>query len=100
MKYSILSPAEDEFKEAVYYYNSQSEGLGFEFALEIEKTLERIVQHPDAWNPISENTRQCRCKRFPYGIIYCTKTDEIVIVAIMHLHKEPFVWQDRLQSSP
>jgi len=96
MKYSILSPAETEFKEAVDYYNRQSEGLGFEFAFEIEKTLERIIQHPNAWNPLSKRTRQCRCKRFPYGIIYYTRPDEIIVVAIMHLHKKPFSWQDRL----
>jgi len=96
MNYIILSPAEDEFIESVHYYNSESEGLGFEFAAEVEKTLERIIKHPDAWNSISKNTRQCRCKRFPFAIIYQIKSDEIVIVAIMHLNREPTYWKNRV----
>ncbi|MDH5721614.1 MAG: hypothetical protein OEZ13_13490 [Spirochaetia bacterium] len=74
MNLIILSPAEKEFKSAVDYYNSESEGLGFEFALEFERTIERIVQFPDAWPEISNNTRRTRCKRFPYrGIPYTTQ---------------------------
>ncbi len=43
--------AELEFAEAVEYYNQESEGLGFKFAAEVKRTLERIVQFPKAWMP-------------------------------------------------
>ncbi len=49
MKYLILSQAELELKEAVIFYNNERSGLGFEFALEVEKTIERIIKHPHAW---------------------------------------------------
>lgn len=45
----FLPPAKGEFTEAISYYNDQSEGLGYEFAAEVKRTLERIVQYPDAW---------------------------------------------------
>jgi len=35
MKISFLKIAQIEFEEAVDYYNHQSEGLGFDFALEV-----------------------------------------------------------------
>ena len=76
----FLEPAENELKEAISYYNEQNEGLGFEFALEVQKTIERISQYPDAWTELSKRTRRCRCNRFPYGIIYYLKDDLLVKV--------------------
>lgn len=95
MKVEIISAAEEELKDSVRYYNNESEGLGYEFALEIERTIERIVQYPEAWVEISNNIRRCRCKRFPYGVIYQREDDLILIIAVMHLHRKPDSWKDR-----
>ena len=48
MTIEFLPPARAELREAIAYYNTQSEGLGYEFAAEVKRTLERIVQYPDA----------------------------------------------------
>jgi len=96
MKIVFLSPAKDEFAEAVSFYNSQSEGLGYDFAAEVKKTLERIVQYPNAWSKLSERTRRCRTNRFPYGIIYQRREDTLLIVAVMHLSRSPKTWKSRL----
>jgi len=63
----FLSPAEQEFQEAIDFYNTQSEGLGFDFAAEVRRTIERILQYPNAWSPISTRTRRCRTNRFPWN---------------------------------
>lgn len=34
--------------------------------------------------------------RFPYGVIYATDPEEIVILAIAHMHRRPGYWRDRL----
>ena len=96
MKIEFLSIAEIELKEAINYYNEQSEGLGFEFALEIEKTIERIIQFPEAWTRLSKRTRRCRCKRFPYGVIYQSTGKLILIIAIMNLRRKPDSWKNRI----
>jgi hypothetical protein len=57
MNVHLLDPAEAELLEAIACYNSQSEGLGFEFAAEVKRTIERIVQYPNAWAPLSKRTR-------------------------------------------
>ena len=49
MEIKFLAPAENEFLDAISYYNMQSEGLGYEFAAEVKKTIERIIQYPEAW---------------------------------------------------
>jgi hypothetical protein len=69
MKIEFLNPATIEFTAAISYYNEQSEGLGFEFAAEVNRTMERILQYPEAWPKLSKRTRRCRTNRFPYGLI-------------------------------
>ena len=96
MQLEFLKVAEIEFNEAIEYYNQQSEGLGFEFAGEVKKTLERIIQFPEAWKKLSDRSRRCRTNRFPFGIIYQIRSDKIVILAVMHMHRHPESWRGRL----
>lgn len=97
MNIKFLAPAEDELLEAVTYYNMQSEGLGYEFAAEVKRTIERIIQYPEAWFPLSKRTHRCRTNRFPYGVIYQVKNKIILIVAVMHLSRHPQAWQGRVK---
>jgi len=100
MQVTFLAPARSEFREAVTFYNRQRGGLGLEFADEVKRTVERIIQYPEAWSLISERTRRCRVNRFPFGVIYQIRDDVLLIVAVMQLHREPNSWRDRLQESP
>jgi plasmid stabilization system protein ParE len=98
MRYRFLAPARDELEEAVEFYNLRREHLGDEFTDEVEHAVARILAHPRAWPEISPRTRRCRTRRFPYGVIYQIRSDEILIVAIMHLRRKPFYWKNRLRS--
>lgn len=98
MKIDFLASATAEFKDAIAHYNLQSEGLGFEFAAEVKRTLERIVQYPEAWSPLSKRTRRCRTNRFPYGVIYQIRGEITLVVAIMHLSRDPRMWEYRLKN--
>ncbi len=70
MDVEFLDPAETELIEAVTHYNGESEGLGYEFAAEVNRTIGRILAHPNAWTPLSKRTRRCRTNRFPYAVLY------------------------------
>ncbi len=95
MKYSFHPAAEKELNDAVDYYNECQSGLGLEFAKGIYLTIQNIISFPDAWTPLSENTRRCLTNRFPYGVIYQTTKEEIFIIAVMQLNKEPAYWKGR-----
>ena len=99
MKVAFLPPAAAELMDAVAFYNQQSEGLGFQFAVEVQRTIDRIAEFPEAWPVLSERTRRCRMRRFPYGLIYHVRDETLLIVAVMHLHRHPDVWRDRLPSA-
>ena len=95
MNYHFHPEAEAELNDAVDYYNGCQDGLGLEFAKEVDRTIQNIRYFPHAWSPLSKNTRRCLTKRFPYGVIYQTKNDEIIIIAVMQLNKKPGYWKKR-----
>jgi predicted KAP-like P-loop ATPase len=51
MNIDFLEPAARELYEAIIFYDIQRQGLGQEFAKEVEDTIERIKQNPEAWCP-------------------------------------------------
>jgi ParE toxin of type II toxin-antitoxin system, parDE len=98
MKVSFLKPADDELHEAIAYYQIQRDGLGDEFLIEVLSALDRIKLFPQAWSPLSKRTRRCLIRRFPYGIVYSLREDEILVVAVAHLHRQPLYWENRLNN--
>jgi toxin ParE2 len=95
MRVRFLEPARQELSEASAYYNSELTGLGHAFLLEVLSAIERTRQYPNAWHPLTENTRRCQLKRFPYGLIYAADESEILIIAVANLHRRPLYWRDR-----
>ena len=96
MRIRFLEIAQIELDDAIAYYNYEAPGLGDAFLAEVLSALDRIGAHPEAWHPCSNRTRRCQTRRFPYGIIYQIKKDEILIVAIANLHRKPEYWKDRI----
>ena len=82
--------------EAVEYYERAAPGLGLEFLDEIERTVSRILLHPEAWTRVAEHHRRCRMRRFPYGLLYTLEHDVVIIAAVMNLRRHPDTWKKRL----
>jgi hypothetical protein len=96
VKARLVSTAEKELQEAIEYYEAAEQGLGAEFLDEVEAALARIEAHPLAWTPLSPRTRRCRTHRFPYGLFYQIRADEILVVSVMDLRREPKRWEEYL----
>jgi plasmid stabilization system protein ParE len=96
MRIRFLEIAQIELDEAIEYYNYETPGLGEEFLAEVLNALDRIGEFPEAWHPCSKRTRRCQTRRFPYGIIYQTRKEEILVIAIANLHRNPGYWKDRI----
>ena len=95
MKVRFLPPARRELKDAVQYYNAQRVRLGDEFRDEVWDTIQRIKKFPEAWHPLSASIRRCQMNWFPYGLIYIASDQEILIIAVAHLHRSPEYWRSR-----
>ena len=98
MNVEFLEPAAQEFYEAIVFYNIQQQGLGQEFTKEVQATIERIKQNPEAWTTVfsSKRARRCLTNRFPFGIIYQIRHDSILILAVWHQRRRPQIWQERI----
>lgn len=96
MKARFTSAAERELQEAVEFYEAVENGLGARFLDEVEAAVSRVIAHPMAWAPMSARTRRCRTSRFPYGLFYQIRRDEILIVSVMDLRRDPKRWEQLL----
>jgi len=95
MSYLFHPEAELELNIAVDYYEECKVNLGAEFAYEIQKTIQRILEFPTAWQKLDAEIRRCLTNRFPFGVIYYQKDDKIIILAIMQLKRKPNYWKER-----
>jgi len=96
MKYVFHPEAEAEFLAAIDYYEGCEPGLGYDFSIEVHSTIGNILSFPKAWPILEDDIRRCLTRRFPYGIVYSQDGDVIFILAVMHLHRDPDYWKDRL----
>jgi len=97
MKLIYLDAANSEFDDAISYYNKERDGLGFEFADEVKRTIERIENYPRAWTSLSKRARRCLVHRFPYSVIYEVRDDLLIIIAIHHNRRKPENWRNRFK---
>ena len=98
MNYSFHPAASQELNDAIDYYEECKSGLGLEFAKEVYTALHNILLYPHAWAELSQNTRRCLTNRFPYGIVYLVSKNEVVIIAIMQLNRQPEYWKERTKT--
>jgi plasmid stabilization system protein ParE len=99
MTYSFHPAAQVELDKAFLYYEGRQPGLGRRFDAAFEECLSRVLDNPKAWGVIDDGFRLCRLKKFPYGILYKIQDEGIVIVAVMHLHRRPGYWKDRVSDA-
>jgi len=78
------------------FYETAEAGLGGEFLAEVEVATRLIETFPLAWASLSPRTRRCRMHRFPFGLFYQVRSDEILIVSVMDLRRDPKRWEQYL----
>jgi hypothetical protein len=95
MNFSFHPEARDEFFDAIDYYEKCRAGLGYDFSIEVYSTIDRILVFPGAWPFVDSGIRRCITRRFPFGILYECRDENVLILAVMHLHRKPGYWKQR-----
>ena len=96
MRFIYHPDALTEYADAALYYEERLPGLGSDFTAEVDRAVARVLEAPDRWRCLEADVRRYLLARFPYGILYTVEEDYILIVAIMHLSREPGYWRHRI----
>ena len=93
------SEAEQELADAVSYYDCARAGLGDEFLAVVESRVSEATHDPASWPEISSGVRRIRIPRFPFDLIFAETAQGLVVLAVMHHHRRPGYWSDRIEDA-
>jgi toxin ParE1/3/4 len=92
---SIHETAEIELNDAADFYDMACPNLGSVFIDEVERTIGKISEFPDAAPVVRGQIRRKPVAKFPYSVIYSVHLDGIRILAVAHQKRRPFYWHGR-----
>jgi hypothetical protein len=100
----VLSPAIDEISQAALWYESQRQGLGWEFWSVIDEVFSQIESNPLRFGKSEFATerfdsRAAIVPRFKYVVHYLVDNQECQIVAVAHAARQPGYWLVRTKVS-
>ena len=87
--------AEEEMNQAAAWYEMQQKNLGKRFLAAVQDAINRIQLDPELYPIVEEDVRRCLTKIFPFGVLFRMTSGIIVIMAVMHLHRDPDYWKNR-----
>jgi toxin ParE1/3/4 len=99
MRYEFHPEALAEYEEAARYYAGCQEGLDLRFIASVEAAVRQVAAAPERWRLIEQDVRRCLTKVFPYAILYTIEPDYVLVIAVMHCHREPGYWRRRVVGS-
>jgi plasmid stabilization system protein ParE len=85
-----------DVQDAYSWYESNRRGLGSEFVLAVEASLEAIKRNPLQFPSVERKIRRALVQRFPYLIGYQILKDRILVLAVMHSKRDPSLLKDRI----
>jgi len=99
--FRVEAAAQTEFEEAAGWYETQRDGLGFEFIAEVDRVLMRIAhQEKFATAPIATVeggvVRREFVERFPYVVLFVETNELRRVIMIRRGSSDPARWRTRL----
>jgi toxin ParE1/3/4 len=96
MRYEFHPEALDEYDAAGHYYAQRQPGLDLRFIVNVEETIQRILEDPHRWRLFDEDVRRCLTRVFPYAVLYTIESGYVLIIAVAHCSREPGYWKHRI----
>lgn len=82
-------------EDAEDWYESRRQGLGGEFREAAGAAFGRLAQSPLAFPIVYRGLRRAIVARFPYLIYFVALPDRVLIVACLHMARNPRWLRDR-----
>lgn len=91
----VRRQAKADIRDAARWYERQRGGLGRAFVQQIDALLDRIRLNPMQHQIVHREVRRALPRRFPYGVFYRIDGSEVLVFAVVDLHRDPSIWRDR-----
>ena len=92
----VVQPQSDlDIQTAAVWYEDQQAGLSARFLDELGLVFRA---HPGESTPISTVGRtspSCASPSLPYGVYFFAESEEVKVLAVLHLHRQPDMWKRR-----
>ncbi len=97
MNSEFLPEVDEEFREAVRYYENEAPGVGLRFVAEVRRGVTFITENPYGAAAIGSGIRRKVLNHFPYSLLYTVEPELILIVSVAHLKRRPRYWRGRVK---
>ncbi len=87
--------ARSDVADAHRYYRKISERLADDFLAAVEEGLSLIRESPERYSMMLGEIRVKRIRRFPYIISFVIEDDVVIVLAVLHGHRNPSQWSGR-----
>ena len=92
----IVRPlAEADLEDAARWYEHERAGLAERFLNDVDRTFARIREWPLQFPTVSGDIRRALLHTFPYAVYFRASDEMIVVLAVLHLRRNPKVWRAR-----
>lgn len=88
--------ADADVEAAFRWYQTEQSGLGLEFLEELRSAYNRIADGPLKYEELRSGIRRALTRRFPYAIYFIIEKQVIVVIAVLHVVRDPTEWQWRI----
>jgi hypothetical protein len=87
--------AEVEVLAAQQWYEERRVGLGDEFRTVIDEVIERVSHQPESFPRVHGEMRRALVQRFPFGLCFEIIGNQVVVLGVVHGHRDPKTWKSR-----
>lgn len=92
----VVQPQSDlDIQAAAVWYEDQQAGLSARFLGELGLVFQRISENSLQFPRVDGEVRRALLRRFPYGVYFLVESDEVKVLAVLHLHRQPDMWKSR-----
>ena len=77
-----------DLRAAFDWYEDQQTGLGLKFMEEFRQALRLLRRAPMLFSIRFTDVRRLNMRRFPYGVFYVVRSDEVRILAVLHASRD------------
>jgi hypothetical protein len=87
--------AELDIFEAAIWYEEERDGLGLRFEQQLDAVMVRIVESPAQFPVFHGDVRRALVPSFPFGVLFVERPGHVVVIGVLHLHRDPEAWTQR-----